>query len=140
MQQNLTDPNQRFCYKCHYPAAVSDVRCPRCGGPLKTKASIRILGGVLVFLGGFIAVIMLGVLVLMLGIFAQAPASKIKGEEGKALLAVSIILGTLGIGVAFAIAGLWQIIFAKRNKWIVWISIALVVVVFIIGRIFQWIT
>ncbi len=137
MQQNLYDPNQRFCYKCHFPARPADARCPRCGGALKTRANIRMLGGVLVFLGGFIAVIMLGVLALMIGIFAQTPASKVRGEEAKVMLALGVVLATLGIGISFAVAGLWQIIFGKRNKWIVWISLALVVVTFIVGRIFM---
>lgn len=136
MQQNLSNPNQRFCYKCHYPASPADVRCPRCGGMLKTKANIRMLGGLLVFIGGLIAVIMIGVLLLMLGIFSQTPASKIKGEEGKALLAVGIILMTLGVGVSFMIAGAWQIIFGRRNGWIVWIAVGLVVILLIVGRIF----
>jgi MFS family permease len=137
MQQNITDPNQRFCYKCHCPASISDVRCPRCGGPLKTKANIRLLGGVLVFLGGFIAVLMLGVMVLIFGIFSQTPASKIKGEEAKALWAIGVVGLTFGVGVAFAIAGMWQIIFGRRNKYIVWVSLALVVILLIAGRIFQ---
>jgi magnesium-transporting ATPase (P-type) len=140
MQPNIPDPNVRFCYKCHYRASVSDGRCPRCGGSLKTKANIRLLGGVLVFLGGFISVIMLGVMVLMFGIFAQAPASKMRGEEGKALMAVAIVAAVFAIGASFAIAGLWQIIFAKRNKWIVWASIGLVVLVLIAGRIFRALT
>jgi sterol desaturase/sphingolipid hydroxylase (fatty acid hydroxylase superfamily) len=140
MQQNITDPNQRFCYKCHYPANASDAKCPRCGGPLKTKGSIRMLGGVLVFLGGFISVLMIGVMLLMFGIFSQTPASKIKGEEAKVLWAIGVVALTFGVGVSFAIAGLWQMIFGKRNKWIVWISIALVVFLLIAGRIFTNIT
>lgn len=140
MQQNISNPNQRFCYKCHYPASVSDVRCPRCGGTLKTKANIRILGGVLVFLGGFIAAIMLGVMVLMLGLFAQTPASRLKGEEGTALLALGIVGLVFAVGIAFAVAGLWQLIFGKRNKWIVWLSIGLLVIVFVLGRIFMALT
>lgn len=140
MQQNITDPNQRFCYKCHYPASIADVKCPRCGGALKTKSTIRILGGVLVFLGGFIAVLMLGVMVLMFGIFAQTPASKIRGEEDKVFWAIGIVGLTFGVGVSFAIAGLWQIIFGKRNKYIVWISVALVVFLLVAGSIFRTFT
>ena len=104
---------------------------------LKTRSAIRWLGVALVFIGGFIALIMLGVLALIIGIFAQTPASKIRGEEGKAIFAVGVVLATLGIGIAFGVAGLWQIIFGKRNRWIVWISLALVVITFLVGRIFM---
>ena len=98
------------------------------------------LGVALIFIGGLISAIMLGVMVLMLGIFAQTPASKLKGEEGAALLAVGIVGLVFAVGGAFALAGLWQVIFARRNKWIVYISIGILVVVFVLGRIFMALT
>jgi uncharacterized paraquat-inducible protein A len=136
MQQYPIYQEPRFCYKCHFPAAVSDAKCPRCGGPLKTQKSIRILGGVLVFLGGLISAMMVGVMALMLGIFSQTPASKLRGDEDKMMLALGIVGLTFAVGVAFIAAGVWQIIFGKRNGLIVWIALIMVGVLLVVGKIF----
>jgi hypothetical protein len=137
MQQNISNPEQRFCYKCHYPAGFADVACPRCGcRALRTKKTIRVLGGVLVFLGGFISALMAVVMVFMLGVFAKADAAKFRGEEDKMLFAVGIIGLTFAVGVAFSIAGVLQIIFGRRNTIVVWIALGLVVVLLVAGKIF----
>jgi ribosomal protein L40E len=137
MQQNLYNPEQRFCYKCHHPADISDVVCRRCGcRMLRTKKTIRVLGGVLVFLGGFISAMMAVVMVFMLGVFAKADAAKFRGEEDKMLFAVGIVGLTFAVGVAFSIAGVLQIIFGRRNTIVVWISLGLVAVLLIAGKIF----
>jgi hypothetical protein len=136
MQQNIINFRQRFCYKCHRPAGVSDVKCAHCGGVLRTKTTIRVLGGVLVFLGGFIAAMMAFVAVFMYGALAQTEARRFTGSETELLFAVGIIGLTFVVGLAFALAGVWQIIFGRRNTIIVWISVGLVIVLFVIGRIF----
>ena len=138
MQQNITNSQPRFCYKCHRPAGDLDKRCQRCGGVVRTKATIRILGGVLVFLGGFISVMMVFVALFMYGALMQANGSRFNGSESELMFAVGIIGLTFVVGISFALAGLWQIIFGRRNTFIVWVSIGLVIVLFVIGRIFVW--
>jgi hypothetical protein len=136
MQQNIINSQTRFCYKCHYPAGAFDKKCPRCGGVVRTKATIRILGGVGVFLGGFISVMMAFIAMFMYGALTQANGSRFNGSENELMFVVGIIGLTFVVGVSFALAGLWQIIFGRRNKFIVWISVGLVIVLFVIGRIF----
>lgn len=136
MRQNIVSSEQRFCYKCHRPAGVSDARCARCGGVLRTKKTIRILGGVLVFLGGFIAALMAFVAAFIYGVLAQTDARRFNGSETELLFAVGIIGLTFVVGLSFALAGIWQIIFGRRNTIIVWVSLGLVIVLFVIGRIF----
>ncbi|HEX8738012.1 MAG TPA: hypothetical protein VF721_21950 [Pyrinomonadaceae bacterium] len=138
MQQNIINSQPRFCYKCHRPAGDFDKRCQRCGGVVRTKATIRILGGVLVFLGGFISVLMAFVGLFMYGALMQTNGSRFNGSEKELLFAVGIIGLTFVVGISFALAGLWQIIFGRRNTFIVWISIGLVIVLFVIGKIFVW--
>jgi ribosomal protein L40E len=137
MQQNISNPDQRFCYKCHHPAGIADAVCARCGSrALKTKKTIRTLGGVIVFLGCFISAMMAGVLVLMFGIFAKADASKFKGEESTMIFAVGIVGLTLLVGISFTITGILQIIFGKRNTIVAYISLFLVGVLVVAGWIF----
>lgn len=142
MQQNIINSQTpRFCYKCHHPAGSFDVKCVRCGGVLRTKATIRILGGVLIFLGGFISTIMAFVAMFMYGALTQkANGSRFNGSEAELMFAVGIIGLTFVVGVAFALAGVWQIVFGRRNTVIVWISIGLVIVLLVVGRIFVGMT
>jgi ribosomal protein L40E len=137
MQQNITNFEQRFCYKCHAPAGFNDFQCARCGcRALRTKKTIRVLGGVLVFLGGFIAAMMAAVAIFMVGAFSKLPQSKISGEEDKLLFAFGIVGLTFAVGVAFSIAGVLQIIFGKRNALVVWVSLGLVGILLVAGKIF----
>lgn len=142
MQTNIINSQpQRFCYKCHRPAGAFDQKCQRCGSKaLRTKATIRILGGVLIFLGGFISAMMAAVGVLVYGVLAQADARKVNASETELLFAVGIIGLTFVVGLAFALAGAWQLIFGRRNSFIVWVSIGLVMVLLVIGKIFVTIT
>jgi uncharacterized paraquat-inducible protein A len=136
MPQNIINSQQRFCYKCHRPAGNADAKCARCGGVLRTKTTIRILGGVLVFLGGFVSALMAFVAVFMYGALVQTDGRRFSGTETELLFAVGIIGLTFVVGVSFALAGVWQIIFGRRNTIIVWISVGLVIVLFVIGKIF----
>ena len=128
MQQNITDPSQRFCYRCDHPASVSDEVCPLCGGALRTRENIRTLGCVLILLGGIASAV-------TLWIFTKVDPAKINAG-GKASFAVGILVAVFAIGVSIAIAGLWQMIFGRRNKWIVWFAIALVGIVVVATEIF----
>ncbi|HEX8368051.1 MAG TPA: hypothetical protein VF604_05885 [Pyrinomonadaceae bacterium] len=136
MQQNIINSTPRFCYKCHSPAGNFDKKCQRCGGVVRTKATIRILGGVMIFLGGFISAMMAFVGMFMYGALTQTGGSRFNGSGNELMFAVGIVGLTFIVGISFALAGLWQIIFGRRNTFIVWISIGLVIVLFVIGRIF----
>jgi MFS family permease len=136
MQQNIINTQPRFCYKCHHPAGNFDKKCVRCGGVVRTKATIRILGVVLVFLGGFISALMAFIGMFIYGALMQSNGSRFNGSENELLLVVGIIGLTFVVGISFALAGLWQIIFGRRNTIIVWVSIGLVIVLFVVGRIF----
>jgi hypothetical protein len=136
MQQNIINSTSRFCYKCHHPAGDFDKRCQRCGGVVRTKATIRILGGVLVALGCFVSSIMALVAVYAYGAVMGMNGRSFSGTKTDLMFAAGIIGLTFVVGVSFALAGLWQIIFGRRNTFIVWISIGLAIALFVIGQIF----
>jgi ribosomal protein L40E len=142
MQQNIINTQPRFCYKCHCPAGAFDKQCRRCGcAALRTKATIRILGGVLVFLGGFISALMAFIGMFIYGaLMHDGGASRFKGSDTELLLVIGIIALTFVVGVSFALAGLWQMIFGRRNSFIVWVSISLVITLLVIGKIFVALT
>lgn len=138
MQQNIINTEQRFCYKCHYPAGAADSNCQRCGSrSLKTKTAIRTLGGLLVALGGFISLMMAAVMSFMVKTLAWTDDPKLKGEETEMMFAFGIIGLTFAVGLAFAAAGVWQMIFGRRNAVIVYLALIMVVILLIGGRIFS---
>jgi hypothetical protein len=137
MQQIIMNQEQRFCYKCHYPAGVADAQCQRCGSrALKTKTSIRTLGVVLIVLGGFISAMMGAVMSFMFKAFSADDGAKFRGDETQMMFAVGIIGLTFAVGIAFALAGAWQVIFGRRNTVIVWAAIGMVAILLVVGKIF----
>jgi hypothetical protein len=141
MQQNIINSETRFCYKCHRPAGSFDKSCAHCGAVVRTKATIRMLGGVMVFLGGFISALMAFVGTFLYSqLTREGGAVYFHGTDGELLLVVGIIALTFVVGVSFALAGLSQMIFGRRNSFIVWVSISLVIALLIIGKIFVALT
>ena len=138
MQQNLSESKLRICYKCNYEGITPNKQCPRCSRFLYTQARIRVLGAVLIFLGGFIAVMMAAIIFFVFNIASgNAQGQRFTGDEMQLLFVLGILGLTLAVGVSFMIAGLWQVIFGRRNKIIVWICLALVFITFALGGILQ---
>ena len=103
---------------------------------MKTKTNIRTLGGVLVVLGGFISAMMAAVITFMFQAFSGTNGAKFNGDETQMLFVVGIIGLTFTVGAAFALAGVWQMIFGRRNTIIVWIAFGLVAILVVVGKIF----
>jgi len=138
MQQNLSESKLRMCYKCRYEGITPDKQCPRCGGTLYTQAKVRFLGVILIFLGGFIAAMMAGIIYFAYNVVSgNAKGQRFDGTETQMLFIFGILGLVFAVGVAFAIAGIWQVIFGRRNMIIIWISLALVVITFAVGGILQ---
>lgn len=90
------------------------------------------------FLSGFMSVIT----VFATGLLMQAaknPQSnaRLNDEPHMFFLVYSIFGGVIAIGLAATVAGLWMWIFGRRNKFLVWIFFALIILTFAVGGIFQ---
>jgi uncharacterized paraquat-inducible protein A len=130
----------KTCYKCAYETETADVRCPRCGKKLFTKAETRVLGGVLTALGAFLMVVMGAIIIFFVGLMSQSGKSsgaKFNGSKNDALLVFAILGFVLLFGFTSFIAGLWQLIFARRNMVLIWIILGLGAIFLIGGSIFR---
>ena len=133
----------RTCYKCHYEAETAETRCPRCRNKkLWTRTETRVLGGVLAALGSFLMVVMGVIIIFFIGLADTAGKKGVSGPRFSGtkndLLLVFIILGfVFFFGVVSFVAGLWQLIFGRRNMILIWLVIALGVVFLIGGTIFR---
>lgn len=116
-------------YWCNYATSQPLSRCPQCGRPLLTTQTYRLLGFALVCLGGLLATA--GALLLILA------APGIVGGAGVKLFVWGIFGFLLAIGLTVLTAGVWQVLFGKRNQSLMTIVIALVIAIMLIAGIGQ---
>lgn len=125
----------RSCFKCKYETETADTKCARCGRRLRSRTEIRILGAILVCLGGFLLVAMTFVTGWMYNVIfypQTANGAKFTGDADD----LAMIAGVFGFVFLFSfialIAGLWQLILGRRNMILVWAIVGLGIV-FIVG-------
>ncbi|MDQ6787315.1 MAG: hypothetical protein M3033_10960 [Acidobacteriota bacterium] len=137
MSQNIAASKFRVCAKCGYEADTAETKCPQCGRNLQTKTKVKILGVVILVLGISIAAMMATIMASLHIIFNQPDKlQNFTGTESD-LNYITAILGSMFIvGVSFAVTGLWQIIFGKRNRILVWLSLALILAVIVLSVLF----
>ncbi|HEV2762456.1 MAG TPA: hypothetical protein VGV38_05615 [Pyrinomonadaceae bacterium] len=126
------EPRTCHNYWCDYETSEPITRCPKCGRALHTEAQFRQLGWLLVALGGLLASAMAAVMAGAAYLFSKA------GQPGWTLPEVSgpwpqvVVFGVTGLvlalGLAFAAAGYTQARTGRRNRPVMNIAIAIVVV------------
>jgi len=127
------------CYNltCGHVEPGTVARCPRCGSKTRTSKSIRILGGILLAIGIFLVGLM-GAVTINMAPTMLSPGETIDGstftgtaEEAK------LFLGLFGLVIVFGIAaivnGLWQLISGRRNRVVLFITLALAALLYAIG-------
>jgi len=108
---------------------------------VKSPATLRALGVVLVVLGG---ILMGGMAVLswvMYGVINNTDpraSTKFTGSESDMLFMFAIFALVFFIGLTAFTAGLWQVVFGRRNLILVWIMLGLGGIFFIIGTIVRY--
>lgn len=125
----------RSCFKCKYETETADAKCARCGRRLRSRTEIRVLGAILIFLGGFLLVVMGTISSWMYNVIfhpQSANGAKFTGDASE----LAMIAGVFGFVFLFSfiavIAGLWQLILGRRNMILVWIIVGLGII-FIVG-------
>ena len=103
---------------------------------IKSPATLRALGVVLVVLG---TALMVGIAVLswvMYGVINNndpRASTKFTGSESDMMFMFGVFALVFFIGLTSLAAGLWQVIFGKRNLILVWIMLGLGGIFFLIG-------
>ena len=108
---------------------------------VQSPTTLRVLGGVLVGLG---SLLMGGMAVLSFVMYGLIQASrdprattKFTGSESDIVFMYGIFALVFFIGLTAFAAGIWQLIFGKRNLVLVWIMLGLGAIFFIVGTIVQ---
>ena len=130
--------HQRVCYalRCGFTSDEPIEVCPKCGRKMRTATSVRVYGVLQLALGLFLAIFM-GVITLYLLPMMMQPGqttgsgSRFTGTSQQAILILSFFGLIIGFGFASSLAGLWQIVMARRNKWIVWSIVGMSLILWI---------
>src|SRR5258705_9644193 len=104
---------------------------------MRSANSVRIYGVLQLILGLFLVVFM-GLITLYLLPMMMRPGeatgggSRFTGTSQQAIIILSLFGLIIAFGFGSSLAGLWQVVTARRNKWIVWGIVGLTVVLWIV--------
>ncbi len=136
----MQNVQHRICFKCRWEGKSAERLCPRCRRPTQTRGFIRGTGAVLAALGGFLLVLMSVITVAVIGLIAQSgkPGSgQFTGTKTQMILMFGVFGFVLLFGFVSLIAGLWQLVFGRRNMILVYFILFLGAVFLIGGTIFR---
>ncbi len=122
---------RQTCPKCGYIRETAETKCSDCGRRLQKVSTIRALGIFLVLLGTSLLGIIGWLSFWIYGIIANPSAlgGRFNGTPKDMLFIIFVFGLVISISLAAMTGGIWQIIFGKRNKLIVF-------AVFVLGVIF----
>ena len=130
-KQTLSNPPsptiRRTCPKCGDIRETGDLNCADCGKPLQKVSTVRILGAILVVIGISLLGLMSWLSLWAYGTVSNpsASGSHFNGSTNDLLFMIFVFGLVISISLAVTAGGLWQIVFGKRNKLIVFAVIAL---------------
>jgi hypothetical protein len=114
-------------YWCNYTTGEPLDHCPKCGRPLITPRTFKLLGWALLFLGGLLA---LGAVSLTILVAPKLPY--VRGGLGGRLLILGVFGALLAVGLTFMMSGLWQVLSGRRSQSLTTFGIVLLVALSII--------
>jgi hypothetical protein len=104
---------------------------------MRKTSTIRALGWLLVVLGGSLAAFMAWLALFVNRLIAQTdePGAKARftGDASDAVFIYGIFGLVLALGLAFIVGGVWQIIYGRRNKSVVFVVLVLVALLYWLG-------
>lgn len=108
----------------------------------KSPAALRALGVVLMVLGGLLMGGMAVLSWVMYGVIQSSSdpraSTKFTGSESDMVFMFGIFGLVFFIGLTAFAAGIWQIVFGKRNLYLVWAMLGLGGVFFIVGTVVKY--
>lgn len=126
-----------FCNRCGAETNEPLGHCPRCGRRLHKTSTIRGIGWLLVVLGGGLAAFMAWLTLTIRRIVEHSgepgATTRFTGDASDARLIYAIFGLVLALSLTFVAAGVWQIIYGRRNKKFIFVALILAAVLYAFG-------
>lgn len=134
----------KTCPNCSLDVMTDVVNCPRCGIMLQKVSTLRILGIIQVLLGMFLMAV-IGVLsVVIFNIVRNADdptaTTRFTGSRSDVLFIICVFGVVFLVGFTSFAAGMWQIIYGKRNKYIIKAVVAFGLIFMLIGIVVSFLS
>jgi hypothetical protein len=141
LPRNIVAAQRRSCFKCRWEGDTAQIICPKCGKRLFTRTNIRVRGAVLIAVGLFLSGLMSAIAIAVTALIAQAvkqPNANFRLQEEPHLFVLMYVVfaGVIAAGAAATLNGIWMLIFGRRNMFLFYIFIALLVVAYVAGSFF----
>ena len=132
---------QSICYSplCGHKVEGEVRDCPKCGKKMRTPRTVRILGLVM-FLCGLVITGLVGAITWNMSWVLNHPGqtdyggSRFTGDAGQARMILQLFWVLIGFGIAAMAAGIWQMVTARRDRWLVLGVLLLALIVFLVAR------
>ncbi len=120
-------PSRKTCPKCGYIRETAEKNCADCGKTLQKVSTIRAIGVFLVVMGTALLGFMSWLSFWAYGTITNPTSygSHFNGTPKDMLFMIFVFALVISISLGVTAGGLWQIIFGKRNKLIVFAVIGL---------------
>lgn len=130
----------RNCFACDFKEVTAGTACPKCGKPLQTESTIRVLGGVLAFLGFLVTAIMTWAVKAI----GNSPRIDRPGHYGETMrdlaaenLAYYVLVAVFIMGASTILAGGWMLLTGRRNLKMLWFMIGFGLALGSVGYVFR---
>ncbi|MBC7901303.1 MAG: hypothetical protein H7070_14760 [Saprospiraceae bacterium] len=94
---------------------------------MTTQLSVRVTGIILVILGSSLAIFTASLILWAIEMIdnstSPGTSARFNGTREEALMMFALFGTIMFLGIAFTFGGFWQILFARRNKIIIWIAL-----------------
>lgn len=127
------------CFKCNYQAVTELFHCPRCRKiRLRGATEIRWLGVLLTGIGAILMLMMAAISFVYASLVyaphAHGSSVRFNGTQSDIVFAFGIFAAVIIVGFFTATAGVWQMIFGRRNRVLLWLGLAAGIVLLVGGE------
>lgn len=125
----LTAP--KICHNpdCSFQTQEPLHRCPNCGRPIWTTNQFRLISFVLIICGLFMMILGGGLFYFLAPIDKQSYGTRFTGSEAQKIFILGIFVAIFAFGAFVLVAGLWQVIFGRASRRLIYILLTTFVVV-----------
>lgn len=120
----------RICHNpnCSFQTHEPIHKCLKCGRPIWTTNQFRLISSLLIFCGLFFILLGGGLIYAVASIDNNSSGTRFTGSEAQKIFILGIFGVMIAIGLSVLAAGLWQVIFGRANRRLIYILLTLFMV------------